>query len=118
MEKCESLVEESSCAWRESRQSSSGSWVTMWMSTAGDSRKEAVRYAEVEKFFPIAGRGAAEDDLGDVFGADGKSAMASATLGPLRRTTSAPRFSAKRRLASRILGFSSRVANSRITWTT
>ena len=40
VEKCESFVDDFFDEGGANRQSTSGSWVTMWTSTAGDSRKK------------------------------------------------------------------------------
>ena len=77
--------------------------------------EEAVHGRDRDTIFPPIPHGRqANDDLSNVLGV-AKSVTASATLFPLRRTTFAPRLSAKRKLAASAFGLDSRGPNSRST---
>src|ERR1700676_2307736 len=78
---------------------SSGSWVTMWTSTAGDSRRNLCT-AERYRYFLQSCTGARPKITCVMCFERTNSATVSATLRALRRTTLAPRLSAKRRLAA------------------
>src|SRR5579863_9126155 len=93
-----------------------GSWVTMWTSTGGDSRRK--RCTTERYMYLRQSRIGARPKITWVMCLERtNSEMASATLLPFSLTTCAPRFSPKRKFAASTLGFSSRVGSWRSTWT-